>query len=158
MKSKRRHVSGHRRFCGSKKSWSIEECSEVKKLFSDCMKTDKLPSYEEIQTIKINNDVLQARSPQAIRMWIENQLLKKRKTSDQSSDRASVVKRIRWSDIEKKSLYEAFSVHIHGDTLPSQSEVLLGIEKFPELKSRSVKCIKTAVLNEKNRSKRGSCM
>ncbi|KAK4882289.1 hypothetical protein RN001_005608 [Aquatica leii] len=43
MKSKRRHVSGHRRFCGSKKSWSIEECSEVKKLFSDCLKTDKLP-------------------------------------------------------------------------------------------------------------------
>lgn len=155
IESKRRHVSGHKRYCGPKKIWSTEECDEAKKVFGNFLKTAKLPSFEEIQNVRIHNDVLQERSPQAIRMWIENQLLKKRKMSSSSCDRPSVVKRIRWSDVEKKSLCEAFSKRIHGTSLPSQSEILFSIEKFPELKNRSVKCIKTAIVNEKNRYKRG---
>ncbi|KAK4886013.1 hypothetical protein RN001_002284 [Aquatica leii] len=153
IECKRRHVSGHKRYCGPKKIWSTEECDEAKKVFGNFLKTAKLPSFEEIQNVRIHNDVLQEISPQAIRMWIENQLLKKRKMS--SCDRPSVVKQIRWSDVEKKSLCEAFSKHIHGTSLPSQSEILFSIEKFPELKNRSVKCIKTAIVNEKNWYKTG---
>ncbi|KAK4876875.1 hypothetical protein RN001_009381 [Aquatica leii] len=145
--------SRHKRYCGPKKICSTEECDEAKKVFGNFLKTAKLPSFEEIQNVRIHNDVLQEISPQAIRMWIENQLLKKRKMS--SCDRPSVVKQIRWSDVEKKSLCEAFSKHIHGTSLPSQSEILFSIEKFPELKNRSVKCIKTAIVNEKNRYKTG---
>ncbi|KAF5277579.1 hypothetical protein FQR65_LT15956 [Abscondita terminalis] len=149
-KPKRKHGTGHKRFCGSKKVWTFEERNEVSKVFENHFSNFTLPSYEEVENVRATNVILQARSPQSIRAWIENKILDRKLPKADSS----VARRIRWSDSEKKCLYDAFSTHINGDTLPSQNEIKLAIRKFPELENRPIKTIKTAVLNEKNRIRR----
>ncbi|KAF5272968.1 hypothetical protein FQR65_LT17269 [Abscondita terminalis] len=153
----KKHLSGQKRFCGPKTVWSDEEKEEVLKIFSQHLIANKLPSYNEIASARVNSQILQVRSPQSIRLWIENHLLKKRRKLSFESDDSTTpkVKRMRWSEVEKKCLYRAFSKHINGTTLPSQSEIELAIRNFPALQTRSVKTIKTAVLNEKNRLKKG---
>ncbi|KAF5276766.1 hypothetical protein FQR65_LT16199 [Abscondita terminalis] len=153
-KPKRKHGTGHKRFCGSKKVWTFEERNEVSKVFENHFSNFTLPSYEEVENVRATNVILQARSPQSIRAWIENKILDRKLPKADSS----VARRIRWSDSEKKCLYDAFSTHINGDTLPSQNEIKLAIRKFPELENRPIKTIKTAVLNEKNRIRRSGIL
>lgn len=143
------------RFCGPKRSWSAEEKDAVLKEFGNCLEIQKLPSYHDVQDAVSKHSVLSNRSPTSIRLWIENQMMKKRKSSELSGDgdehKDKVIRRIRWSIEEQNTLNSEFARHIRGNTLPSQSEIQDVMENNPHLQRRSVKCIKTAVLNARNK-------
>ncbi|KAB0804864.1 hypothetical protein PPYR_01834 [Photinus pyralis] len=139
------------RFCGPKRSWSAEEKDAVLLDFANCIEIKKLPSYHDVQAAASKHSVLCNRSPTSIRLWIENQIMKKRKSCELSGNggghKDKVIKRIRWSIEEQNTLNSEFARHIRGNTLPSQSEIQAVIDNNPHMQQRSVKCIKTTVLN-----------
>ncbi|KAK4882288.1 hypothetical protein RN001_005607 [Aquatica leii] len=80
-KNKRKHISGCTRFFVPKKSWSPEEKEIVEKAFSDCFVNGKLTSHKRVESFISSNSGLKLRSPQSVRLYIRNQLVKRKSTT-----------------------------------------------------------------------------
>ncbi|KAF5277509.1 hypothetical protein FQR65_LT15982 [Abscondita terminalis] len=154
------HAPGLKRFSGPKKPWSTDEINAATELFGDCLAEEVLPCYDRLASA-CQSEQLKSRSPQGIKLWIQNQITRKRKSSassqqhDLSSPNSSSVKRPRWDYKMKQALLDAFATCFEDQTLPSKAEINVAYEKYPILKNKNYAAIKTAVLNERNRRERG---
>ncbi|KAF5278258.1 hypothetical protein FQA39_LY18370 [Lamprigera yunnana] len=73
-KSKKSHISGLKRICGTKTPWSSKEKHAVIKHFGKFLEENKLPPTSELFDKLLFIKELQCRSPTSVRLWLHNEL------------------------------------------------------------------------------------
>ncbi|XP_018578509.1 uncharacterized protein LOC108916694 [Anoplophora glabripennis] len=63
-----------------RKSWTTPEKQNARDLFANCIESNVLPSLKDCKIAQQNNIHLKNRSPQQLRLWIHNEINKKKET------------------------------------------------------------------------------
>ncbi|XP_031334625.1 uncharacterized protein LOC116164569 [Photinus pyralis] len=85
-RKKGRHSAGFKRICGKKVPWSNEEKSAALTSFSTYLAEDRLPSLSHLSEAIPNIPQLANRSPTTVKVWLENELVRRRSSSSFNKD------------------------------------------------------------------------
>lgn len=67
--------------CVRRRSWQNNEINAVETFFKQYLDSGKLPSLHHCDIARLTNPAIQSRSPTQIKLWISNQIMKKKRIS-----------------------------------------------------------------------------
>ncbi|XP_074036111.1 uncharacterized protein isoform X2 [Leptinotarsa decemlineata] len=134
-----------------RRSWGDEEKNVIHKVFEENFNSGILPSLKQCEIARISYPALQSRSPSQIKVWINNQFVKRKKVSCGSSHK---IKRTHWNVSEISVAQTFLKEYIDNDTLPSLATCREIIAQNEKLKERNPTQLKLWVHNQIKKKKK----
>ncbi|KAK9872736.1 hypothetical protein WA026_019517 [Henosepilachna vigintioctopunctata] len=132
--------------------WNSNEKEVVCNHFKSHISMGRTPKLQEcFDAIDKCGDILQERSPQAIKSWVNNKI---EETDLVMKNRICVRKR--WTSPERMTLVEYFRENYDRKTIPTLRKCQDAIDKFIILKDRTPAVIRAKINNDLKKAKRTS--